>query len=147
MKYTHGKDRRQGSHLTDLIGDGPMLCYVLWIVFTLFLLFLLGSKYPVSPGPMVRLLSLLFFSIGLPVPRFSGPLESLCTFFRVTNSKNSTDSSGVHWSGVHWSWYVLKCSLEPLFYALLFSLRLKLNTKIGLNHHHHHHHPPPPQTF
>ena len=96
-----------------------MLCYVLWIVFTLFLLFLLGSKSPVSPGPMVRLLSLLFFSIGLPVPRFSGPLESLCTFFRVTNSKNSTDSSGVHWSGVHWSWYVLKCSLEPLFYALL----------------------------
>ena len=28
-------------------------------------------------------------------------------------------TSGVHWSGVHWSWYVLKCSLEPLFYALL----------------------------
>ena len=82
-------------------------------------LFLLGSQYPVSPGPMVRLLSLLFVSIGIPVPRFSGPLESLCTFFRVTNSKNSTDSSGVHWSGVHWSWYVLKCSLEPLFYALL----------------------------
>ena len=86
------------------------------IVFTLFFLFLLGSQYPVSPGPMVRMLSLLFISIGLPVPRFSGPLESLCTFFRVTNS---TDSSGVHWSGVHWSWYVLKCSLEPLFYALL----------------------------
>ena len=51
MKYTHGKDRRQGSHLTDLIGDGPMFCYVLLIVFTLF----------------------FFVPIGLPVPRFSGP--------------------------------------------------------------------------
>ena len=68
MKYTQGKDRRQGSHLTDLIGHGPMR-----IVFTLFFLFLLGSQYPVSPGPMVRMLSLLFISIGLPVPRFSGP--------------------------------------------------------------------------
>ena len=28
--------------------------------------------------------------------------------------------------------------------VFLFSLRLKLNTKMGLNHHHHH---PPPQTF
>ena len=99
MKYTHGADRRQGSHLTDLIGDDPMFCKVLRIVFTLFFfvsigltvprfsgpdgsaaepcfLFLLGSQYPVSPGPMVRLLSLLFVSIGLPVPRFSGPLAA-----------------------------------------------------------------------
>ena len=93
MKYTHGADRRQGSHLTDLIGDDPMFYKVLRIVFTLFFfvsiglpvprfsglngsaaepcfLFLLGSQYPVSPGPMVRLLSLLFVSIGLPVPPF-----------------------------------------------------------------------------
>ena len=78
MKYTHGADRRQGSHLTDLIGDGPTFWKVLRIVFTLFFfvsiglpvprffgpdgsaaepcfLFLLGSQYPVSPGPMVRL--------------------------------------------------------------------------------------------
>ena len=51
MKYTHGADRRQGSHLTDLIGDDPMFCKVLRIVFTLF----------------------FFVSIGLRVPRFSGP--------------------------------------------------------------------------
>ena len=98
MKYTHGKDRRQGSHLTDLIGDGPMFCKVLRIVFIFFFvpfglpvprfsgtdgsaaepyfLFLLGSQHPVSPGPMVWLLSLLFVSIGLPVPRFSGPLAA-----------------------------------------------------------------------
>ena len=54
MKYTHGVDRRQGNHLTDLIGDGPMFCKVLRIVFTLF----------------------FFVSIGLPVPRFSGPDSS-----------------------------------------------------------------------
>ena len=118
MKYTHGADRREGSHLTDLIGDGLMFCKVLRIVFKLFFfvsiglqvprfseldgsaaepcfLFLLGSQYPISPGLMVRLLSLLFVSIGIPVPRFSGPLESLCTFFRVTNSKNSTDSNSM----------------------------------------------------
>ena len=51
MKYTHGAYRRQGSHLTDLIGDDPMFCKVLRIVFTLF----------------------FFVSMGLPVPRFSGP--------------------------------------------------------------------------
>ena len=84
MKYTHGADRRQGSHLTDLIGDDPMFCKVLRIVFTLFFfvsiglpvprfsgpdgsaaepcfLFLLGSQYPVSPGPIVPLLILLYF--------------------------------------------------------------------------------------
>ena len=84
MKYTHGADRRQGSHLTDLIGDDPMFCKVLRIVFTLFFflvsiglpvprfsgpdgsaaepcfLFLLGSQYPVSPGPIVPLLILLY---------------------------------------------------------------------------------------
>ena len=76
MKYTHGVDRRQRSHLTDLIGDGPMFCKVLRIVFTLFFssfywapstlflwgsaaepcfLFLLGSQYPVSLGPWLQL--------------------------------------------------------------------------------------------
>ena len=81
MKYTHGADRRQGSHLTDLIGDGPMFWKVLRIVFTFFFsiglpvprfsgpdgsaaepcfLFLLGSQYPVSPGPIVPLLILLY---------------------------------------------------------------------------------------
>ena len=56
MKYTHGADRRQGTHLTDLIGDDPMFCKVLRIVFTLFFFwFLLGSQYPVSLGPWLQL--------------------------------------------------------------------------------------------
>ena len=61
MKYTLGADHRKGSHLTDLIVDGPMFCKVLRIVFTLFFfLFLLGTQYPVSLGPMIWLLNHVF---------------------------------------------------------------------------------------
>ena len=74
MKYTHGAEHRQGSHLTDLIGDGPMFCYVLLIVFTLF--FFCSYWAPSTPFLWDQWLGCwikFFVSIGLPVPRFSGP--------------------------------------------------------------------------
>ena len=68
------------------LGDGPMFCKVLRIVFTLFFLFLLGSQYPVSLGPMVWLLNHVFCFYWAPSTPFLRARQFGCSSCFIENS-------------------------------------------------------------